>query len=310
VLNAGTQTLTVNAAATANYNAATKSSSISVAKADPTITWPTPASIVYGTPLSSTQLNATSTSDGALTYNPAAGTVLKAGTQTLTVTQASTANFNAAAKSLQVQVTKKSATPRLTAANKVFDTTATATITSCTLEGIVAGDTVTCNATGGSFDSAAVGSDKTVTANVSVAGTDSGNYTVPATATTKASITAWSITGFYQPVTLTPPGSAIIYNTVKGGSTVPLKFNVYAGGVEQKTTSAIQGFTVFSGACTAQSYEDPVDFVTTGGTSLRYDTTAGQFIQNWKTPTGASQCLMVVMTAADGTPVSAYFKTK
>jgi len=38
---------------------------------------------------------------------------------------------------------------------------------------------------------------------------------------------------------------------------------------------------------TSTGTEDAIELLTTGGTSHRYDTTAGQFIQNWKTPTGA-----------------------
>lgn len=60
------------------------------------ISWPVPAAITYGTPLSSTQLNATTSLTGpngplaavpgTLSYSPVAGTVLPAGNQTLTVT--------------------------------------------------------------------------------------------------------------------------------------------------------------------------------------------------------------------------------
>ena len=50
------------------------------------ITWPAPAPIVYGTPLGSTQLNATANVPGTFSYSPAVGTVLYAGTHTLTCT--------------------------------------------------------------------------------------------------------------------------------------------------------------------------------------------------------------------------------
>lgn len=50
------------------------------------LSWANPASIVYGTALSGTQLNASSATSGAYTYTPAAGTVLNAGTNTLSVT--------------------------------------------------------------------------------------------------------------------------------------------------------------------------------------------------------------------------------
>jgi hypothetical protein len=47
-----------------------------------------------------------------------------------------------------------------------------------------------------------------------------------------------------------------------------------------------------------------------GGTSLRYDTTARQFVQNWQTPKAGGQCYRVMMTARDGSTISAFFKTK
>ncbi len=52
----------------------------------PTITWPTPAAITFGTALSAIQLNATASVPGTFTYNPAAGTIPAAGSDTLSVT--------------------------------------------------------------------------------------------------------------------------------------------------------------------------------------------------------------------------------
>jgi hypothetical protein len=61
------------------------------AKATPTITWANPASIVYGTPLGSAQLDATASVPGTFAYTPAAGTILNVGNnQTLSVTFAPT----------------------------------------------------------------------------------------------------------------------------------------------------------------------------------------------------------------------------
>jgi hypothetical protein len=59
-------------------------------------------------------------------------------------------------------------------------------------------------------------------------------------------------------------------------------------------------------ACEAGAPEEWVDVVTTGGTALRYDTTGGQFVQNWKTPTVVG-CYFVRVTG-DGLLLSARFK--
>lgn len=58
---------------------------LSVNKLSTPPTWPTPATIVYGTALGSAQLNAIPPAAGTLTYNPPAGTLLVSGTHTLTV---------------------------------------------------------------------------------------------------------------------------------------------------------------------------------------------------------------------------------
>src|SRR5579885_3853788 len=71
-------------------------------KSTPTVTWTTPAPITYGTPLSSTQLNATASVPGNFAYTPSAGTVLNAGTQKLSVTftPSDTTKYNTASASV------------------------------------------------------------------------------------------------------------------------------------------------------------------------------------------------------------------
>ena len=121
VLAAGTQTLnaTFTPTDTTDYTTAKTSVSIQVTGSTPTITWPTPAAITYGTPLSATQLHASAAFNGATvpgtyTYSPAKGTVLPAGMQTLTVvfTPSNTSNYSSVTSSVALQVNP--ATPKLT----------------------------------------------------------------------------------------------------------------------------------------------------------------------------------------------------
>ena len=55
-------------------------------KSTPTITWPAPTAISYGTALSATQLDATASVPGTFSYSPSSGTILNGGTFTLSVT--------------------------------------------------------------------------------------------------------------------------------------------------------------------------------------------------------------------------------
>jgi uncharacterized repeat protein (TIGR03803 family) len=78
-----------------------------VQKATPNINWPTPGTIVEGTPLDGTQLNAASDASGTFVYSPPAGTVLPIGAgQTLSVvfTPADTANYVPTAANVLITV--------------------------------------------------------------------------------------------------------------------------------------------------------------------------------------------------------------
>ena len=84
------------------------SNSITV-KGSPAIVFNNPANIVYGTQLTSSQLNATTTVAGNWVYNPAAGTILSAGAnQNLSVTFTPTdlVNYNIVNKTAQITIDK------------------------------------------------------------------------------------------------------------------------------------------------------------------------------------------------------------
>jgi hypothetical protein len=87
VLSAGTQTLSVTFTPTdaTDYTTATQNVQLTVNKAMPTVTWATPTAIIYPTALSSTQLNTAASVPGNFVYTPAAGTILPAGNDTLSV---------------------------------------------------------------------------------------------------------------------------------------------------------------------------------------------------------------------------------
>ena len=77
-----------------------------VYQAEPTITWAAPAAMTYGTALSAQQLNASAGVPGVFAYSPTAGTVLNAGTSTLTVvfTPQDTVDYSIASNNVSVEI--------------------------------------------------------------------------------------------------------------------------------------------------------------------------------------------------------------
>ena len=242
-----------------------------------------------------------------------------------------TGNYNNAGGTVNDKIEQSVLSVSFQVQDKTWDGTTTATIKTIpapSLIGIVTGDVVTVNAAvaTANFADAGVGANKPVIGTgFTLGGADAGNYFIGVPqGTSTASILAWNASGkgFYAPVGIqnsifTPApgaaptaGSSTIWNTVKGGQTVPLKFNVFAGTVEKTALTDITSFKQSSVPCAGGDGSDPVDTTTTGNTSLRYDTTAMQWIQNWKTPnySASAPCYRATVTFADGSMVSAFFR--
>jgi hypothetical protein len=143
-----------------------------------------------------------------------------------------------------------------------------------------------------------------------------GTHTLTATATDNAgrtstatrtyTVLAWTLKGFYQPVDMNG-----VWNTVKNGSTVPLKFNIFAGTTELTDTASVKSLTASPVTCgDASAPADEIEALATGGTTLRYDTTGGQFIYNWQTPKLVGKCYSLSVTTQDGSKLTALFKLK
>ena len=97
----------------------------------------------------------------------------------------------------------------VTAADKAYDGTTTATLTSCTLTGVLAGDLVVCTGIA-EFTTATAGTDKPVTASgLTLTGPEAGDYVLASTmAGTTAAITPRpvtpAVTAADKPTTATP----------------------------------------------------------------------------------------------------------
>jgi hypothetical protein len=104
-------------------------------------------------------------------------------------------------------------------------------------------------------------------------------------------------------------------NTVKNGSTVPVKWklqNAIGNDVTDVNTVAVPWPKRQQISCTevATNLTDEIETTATGGTSLRYDFTSAQFIYNWQTPKQPNTCWRLDVKFIDGVTKSAYFKLK
>ena len=133
----------------------------------------------------------TDNGDGTATIT---GTPGAAGSYPITLT-AHNGYGSDATQTFMLAVNKAMLTPSIVASNKIYDGTASATVT-CSLTGVIGTDNVTCSAASANFSQAGAGTGLTVTATgITLSGTAAANYSLSsATATTTANITPKPLT--------------------------------------------------------------------------------------------------------------------
>jgi hypothetical protein len=121
------------------------------------VTWATPAPITYGTPLGSSQLDATTVdAQGSYAYSPTTGTVLNSGLNTLSVvfTPGDTADYGSAKASTNVSLVVLPAPLTVTASSATWVSGQPFPTFTGTITGVLNGDNITatysCSATSNS----------------------------------------------------------------------------------------------------------------------------------------------------------------
>ena len=278
-----------------DYNTVTATTTINVLKATPTITWANPADITYGTPLGTTQLDATASVPGAFTYTPATGTVLSAGqgqTLSATFTPIDSVDYNTVTATTTINVLK--ATPTITWANPA-DITYGTTLGTTQLDATspVAG-TFSYSPVAGTVLGA--GAHKALTATFTPTDTADYNPTsatvfidVAKTGTSTAVTSSVGTPVFGQPVTFTAtvtvvvPGAGTPTGTVDflDGAT-KLGTGTLSGGV---ATFRVSTLSVGTDSITASYGGDTNDLTSTG------TLTGGQTVNQSQTTTSVSTVL-------------------
>ena len=270
--------VTVDFAVVSFVGTADPISVIAVPKQDPVITWPTPASIVYGSALGSSQLNASSDTAGTFIYQPAAGAVPAAGTSTLSVvfTPTDSSAFNTVSKSVNLVVNKAPLT--LTADPKTRRVGESNPVFTYTAAGFVNGETASVLSTQPRLDSSATQS------------SSAGSY--PITFVQEAAAANYQITHVAGVLTVKPPLPTVSFRVgdANPGSTTTFSVPIL-----------VDGFTGVGGAQFSIQWNPAVlEFVGVGSFGLpglaagnfgTSDTSAGRLGISWDDPDAGSKTL-------------------
>jgi hypothetical protein len=264
---------------------------------------------VAGSPLCNSAATATSPVSGSPYAITCALGSLTAGNYTFTFTPG------------ELTVTVRDVTGSFTAADKVWDNSTAATVVTTTVVGAVMGDDVELTGGTATFANSMVGTWTVTLTGAGLTGSDAGNYNLTSVGTTTAKITtAFRIVGFDTPVDMTVTLTPRIYNSVKGGQTVPLKFRVFnLAGTEVTSTIGLSAWAK-SVACVVGEV-DPILLPTELASLAGLRRTGDRFHFNWAVPKAAGVCYRVFIQTVDGSTemvgslgsdikLEAYFRSK
>jgi hypothetical protein len=197
----------------------------------PTVTWPTPTGITYGTALGDTQLGASLSVAGTCSYSPAAGTVLSAGTQVLTANCVPTDTVSyktPAAATVSITVSKAPLT--ITASSPTVSYGEGVPTITPSYSSFMNGDSSASLATAPSCtttytSASAVGSSPAT----SCSGAASSNYSISYSPGSVSVTQATQTLTFAQPATPLVYGAAAIPLTATSTSGLPVSFSGTAG---------------------------------------------------------------------------------
>ena len=270
----------------------------------PTVTVPADKTVEATGPGGATSTFAATASDlvdgsVATTCSPASGSVFALGETTVTCSATDNAG-NTGSDTFTVTIVDTTAPVLTLPANIVKTATSSAgalATYSASASDLVDGSvTVTCSPASGSTFAPGV-------TTVSCSATDSHHNTGSGSFTVTVNF-GWN--GFFAPV-----DNNGVLNMIKGGQSVPMKWNIPDGSggwiSSLGVVSSVKQATV---TCASNAPVDEIEAPTSGATSLRYDTTANQYIYNWQSPKPAGTCYKVTVNLTDGSARSAMFKTK
>ncbi|MGA9670821.1 MAG: choice-of-anchor D domain-containing protein, partial [Terracidiphilus sp.] len=285
VLTAGSRTLSVTFSPTdaTDYKGVTATVTLTVKRATPVVSWTTPAAILYGTALSGTQLDASSTIPGVFAYTPIAGTVLAVGSQTLsvTLTPTDTTDYANATKTVKLTVNQGISTLSINATTIAFGSTnintpLTQSVT-LTSTGTAAVTVNSATVTGAGFSVAGCTFPATLTPGQAVTLSVEFDPTTAGAATGQLTVTSTSSTNSTATIALTGTGAAAAYAVnlswdAPSSSQDPVSgYAIYrapsGGTVYQMVNSSVDANTAYvdSTVQSGQSYEYYVESVDASG---------------------------------------------
>ena len=98
-----------------------------------------------------------------------------------------------------------------------------------------------------------------------------------------------------------------VLNVGKAGRTFPVKFQLQDSlGNWVSSLNAVKAISVIGSNACGSGSSDPIDYSTADTAGLHYDSTANQFVYNWKTPSTGG-CLVLKLTLTDNTTPQALF---